>query len=248
MIKTSRRHSPGRDRVVLLTGAGKGLGRATADALAKAGANLVLVSRSRKDLIRLRRDHPTARIVLVTGDVARETTARRAVAAALHEFRRLDVLINNAGVLTPRSPLARVRVSDWDRSLAVNLRGPFLFMKHALAILVRRRSGLVINVSSGAGRRPAPMWGPYAVSKAGLESLTRLTDAETRERGVRAVTVNPGGVRTRMRAKAYPNEDPATLPAPEAVAAMIASVALGSTPIPANGDVDFQTWRSRGKR
>jgi NAD(P)-dependent dehydrogenase (short-subunit alcohol dehydrogenase family) len=99
--------------------------------------------------------------------------------------------------------------------MAVNLRGPFLCMRAVLPQMLALRHGSIITISSGAGKREAPFWGPYAVSKFGIEGLTLLVAGETRTSGVRVNAVNPGGVRTAMRAMAYPTEDPRTLPTPE---------------------------------
>ena len=211
-------------KVAVITGAASGIGRAAALAFAAAGASVSLLTRSDSDHAALRSVLPAGSL-LTAGDVSDEKTVRNLVQTTLENLAVIDVVVNNAGVLTPRAPLVDVSPADWDRSLAVNLRGPFLLMKHVLPVLRARRSGLIINVSSGAGRRAAPTWGPYAVAKSGLEALSALAAAENKDAGVTIVTVDPGGTRTKMRAAAYPDEDPDTLPTPEDVAAWLVEVA-----------------------
>jgi NAD(P)-dependent dehydrogenase (short-subunit alcohol dehydrogenase family) len=111
--------------------------------------------------------------------------------------------------------LHQIRIPEWDLTMAVNLRGPFLCMRAVLPHMLAQQQGSIIMVSSGAGKREAPGWGAYAVSKFGVEGLTLMAAGETRAQGIRVNAVNPGGMRTAMRALAYPDEDPLTLPTPE---------------------------------
>ena len=211
-------------KVAVITGAASGIGRAAARAFGEAGARVSLLTRTAEDHAALRAELPAGSL-MAAGDVSDEKTVRNLVHATLENLAGIDVVVNNAGVLTPRAPLTEVTPADWDRSLAVNLRGPFLMMKYALPVLRARGSGLVLNISSGAGRRPAPTWGPYGVAKAGLEALTALAAAENQDVGIAIVSIDPGGTRTKMRAAAYPEEDPETLPTPDEVAAWLVEIA-----------------------
>lgn len=196
--------------MAVVTGAGRGLGKAIADALTAEGAEVVGASRS-------------------TGtDVSREADVARLFQDTLERHRRLDLLVNDAGILTPRKPLAEVTLAEWRESLAVNLTGVFLCMRQALRVMTG--GGLIINVASGVSNRAAPTWGPYAAAKWGVEGLSRLAAEEAKEAGVRVVSVNPGRTRTSMRAAAYPDEDPQTVKTPEETARFFVAVACGEVP------------------
>ncbi len=228
--------------VAIVTGAGRGLGRAVALRFAREGARIVICSRTPKDVetvaIEIRREG--GEVLALKADVSQERDVDRLVAMTLGTFSKIDVLVNNAGVLTPKAPIDRVKVTDWETTMAVNLRGPFLCIRAVLPHLRTQRSGSIINVSSGAGKRPAPLWGPYAVSKFGIEGLTALVAEEARADGVRANAVNPGGTRTTMRAAAYPEEDPGQLPAPEELAGLFVYLACE-----ASRDVTGQSIQGR---
>ena len=214
-------------RVAIVTGASRGVGRAVAVRFAREGARVVICSRTPKDVEavakEIRRDGGD--VLAVKADVSQERDVDRLAAMTLERFLRIDVLVNNAGVLTPRAAIERVRVTDWDLTMAVNLRGPFLCMRAILPHLRAQRSGSIINVTSGAGKRASPLWGPYAVSKFGIEGLTALVAEETRADGIRVNAVNPGGTRTDMRSAAYPQENPQSLPAPEDLAGVFVYLA-----------------------
>lgn len=230
-----------KDKVVVITGAGKGIGRAVAKAFAKEGASLALISRTLADLKSLEKELPKNTPLLTTaGDVAHEPTVFRFVRDVIKKFLRIDCLINNAGILTAKARIYEVETNDWDETLRVNLRGPFLMMKHVLPHMIAQRSGSVINVSSGAGKRDAPEWGPYAVSKFGVEGLTKVAAAEVKSFGVRVNAVNPGGTRTRMRAAAYPQENPLSLPTPEEVATFFLQLASDKSKAVTGQSLDYQ--------
>jgi NAD(P)-dependent dehydrogenase (short-subunit alcohol dehydrogenase family) len=130
-------------------------------------------------------------------------------------FGRLDVLVNNAGILGAHAPIAEYPDDEWDAVIAANLTAVFRLTKAALPLMPR--GGSIINVSSSVGRVGRAGWGAYSVSKFGVEGLSQVLADELRERGIRVNTVNPGGTRTAMRAAAYPDEDPRTLPSPDDV-------------------------------
>ena len=143
--------------------------------------------------------------------------------AALNErWGKLDILVGNAGVLGPLSPLGHVQPKQWDEVIAVNLTANFRLIRSLDPLLRRSDAGRVVLLSSGAARVCRAYWGPYAISKAGLEALARTYAAEVVETTpIRVMLVNPGPLRTRMRAAAMPGEDPATLKTPEDIAPKI---------------------------
>ncbi len=208
-------------KVVLVTGASRGIGKAVAEALRAGGAEVIGIARSGGC------------------DVSRESDVEELFAAIHRRFGRLDVLVNNAGILTPRKPMVEVTAQEWDDTMAVNLRGVFLCTRAALRLMIPQRSGLVINLSSGVGKRGAAEWGPYAVSKWGVEGFTRTVAEEVRNQGIKIVAVNPGGTRTAMRARAYPDEDPRQLKTPGELAKFFVSLVAGEVLFENGDSIDY---------
>ena len=216
------------DRIALVTGASRGIGAVTALALARAGAHVVAVARTVGGLEELddaiRADGGAA--TLVPLDMKdRDGIAR--LGAALHErFGRLDVLVGNAGMLGPVSPLGHVEPKAWDDVIAVNLTANWQLIRCMDPLLQKSDAGRVVFVSSGAATNVRAYWGPYAVSKAALDVLARTYAAETATTAIRVNLFNPGPLRTKMRAQAMPGEDPETLETPEAAADKIVDLCL----------------------
>lgn len=230
--------------VAIITGASRGLGRAVTLRFAREGASVAICSRTPKDVEVLAKEvrRLGSDALAVKADVSQERDVDRLVAMTLQALGHVDVLVNNAGVLTPRAPIDQVKVTDWDLTMAVNVRGPFLCMRAVLPHMRPRRRGSIINVSSGAGKRPAPLWGPYAVSKFGIEGLTALAAEEMRADGIRVNAVNPGGTRTTMRSQAYPEEDPAQLPPPEDLTGIFAYLASEASRDVTGLSLDARDW------
>ncbi|MBI2369450.1 MAG: SDR family oxidoreductase [Deltaproteobacteria bacterium] len=189
-----------KDRVAVLTGAGRGIGRAVALAYAQEDASLVLAARTTSELEATAADvRGLGRPCLaVPCDVAQEDQVQALVDRALKEFGRIDVLVSNAGVMTSPAPLAELEIRKWDYTLNVNLRGTFLCARAVLPSMLRQRGGSIITVSSMMGHGIYPRHGAYVVSKWGVETLTRVLAEEVRGSGVRVNAVDPGVVATRM--------------------------------------------------
>jgi NAD(P)-dependent dehydrogenase (short-subunit alcohol dehydrogenase family) len=204
-----------RDKVVMITGASRGLGRALALAFAQEGANLVLNSRNADSLDPVAREAEDTgvEVQVFPGDVSRSTHVEKLVDAAVERFGRIDVLVNNAGLLGPRVPIVEYPEDEWRQVLDANLTAPFLLSK--VVIPNMPEGGSIINVTSGVSIEGRAEWGAYSVSKFGLEGLTQILAAELQDRGIRVNSVDPGGMRTEMRAAAYPDEDPTTRITPE---------------------------------
>jgi NAD(P)-dependent dehydrogenase (short-subunit alcohol dehydrogenase family) len=223
------------DKTVLITGAGRGIGRALALGFAREGANLVLCSRTKTELNLAAAEAAAlgARVRSQTCDVTVPAQVAGLVATGVKEFGRIDVLINNAGILGPIKPLAEVSDADWKAVLAANLDSVFYVTREVLrASMLPRAKGCVINVSSGQGRKASAGWGAYAASKFGLEGLTQVWAAEGKGNGVRFYSVNPTATRTRMRAQAVPDEDPASLKAPETTVEAFLTLASDECAVP----------------
>ncbi len=187
-------------KVAMITGGARGIGRTVAEAFAKEGASVAICARTASELQEtedtIRREG--GRVLALVCDVSRVEPVEAFVKQTLEAFGRIDILVNNAGVLTRRASLKDVTVEEWDYVMAVNLRGPFLMTRAVLPHMLERRQGSIINVSSGLGRMSLPGWGPYGVSKWGLEGLTRYLADELEGSGIRVNAVSPGMVRTRM--------------------------------------------------
>jgi NAD(P)-dependent dehydrogenase (short-subunit alcohol dehydrogenase family) len=204
-----------RGKVVMITGASQGLGKALTLACAEEGANLVISSRNAGSLdpVAEEAEGSGVKVLAIPGDVSRSTHVEMLVEAALERFGRIDVLVNNAGLLGPRVPIEEYPEDEWRKVLEANLTGPFLVARAVVPYMPE--GGSIVNVTSGVSIEGRPRWGAYSVSKFGVEGLTQILAAELEERGIRVNSVDPGGMRTQMRAAAYPDEDPNTLVAPE---------------------------------
>ncbi|MDX6381128.1 MAG: hypothetical protein QOI57_2152 [Rubrobacteraceae bacterium] len=204
-----------RGKAVMITGASRGLGKALALAYAREGANLIINSRNADSLDPVAREAEGTGVEVLAfpGDVSRSTHVEKLVGAAVDQFGRIDVLVNNAGVLGPRVPIEEYPEDEWRKALEANLTGPFLLTKAVIPHMPE--GGSIINVTSGVSIEGRAEWGAYSVSKFGLEGLTQILAAELKDRGIRANSVDPGGMRTEMRAAAYPDEDPTTRITPE---------------------------------
>ncbi len=203
------------DKVVMITGATRGLGRALALAFSREGANLVITSRNEDALkpVAEETEGAGAEVLAIAVDVSESEDVEKLVKAAAERFGRIDVLVNNAGLLGPRVPIAEYPEDEWRKVLEANLTGPFLLSKAVISHMPE--GGSIVNITSGVSIEGRPRWGAYSVSKFGLEGLTQILAAELEERGIRANSVDPGSMRTEMRAAAYPDEDPMTLITPE---------------------------------
>jgi NAD(P)-dependent dehydrogenase (short-subunit alcohol dehydrogenase family) len=215
-------------RIALITGASRGIGYATALALAKAGAHLVALARTVGGLEELddaiRGLDGTATLVPLD---LKDYAGIDRLALALHErFQRVDVLVGNAGILGPLSPLGHVEAAAWDEVMAVNVTANWRLIRAMDPLLRRSDAGRVVFLTSGVEAPAVAYWGPYAASKAALEVLALTYAAETATTPVRVNLFAPGPIRTRMRAQAMPGEDPMTLEAPDKAADKIVELCL----------------------
>jgi NAD(P)-dependent dehydrogenase (short-subunit alcohol dehydrogenase family) len=218
-------------RVALVTGASRGIGRAVALALAASGAHVVAMARTQSaleeldDAIRALRPEAENPATLVPCDLRDHAAIDRLGEALHHRWGRLDVLVANAGALGPLSPLHHVDPKQWDEVFSLNVTANWRLIRALDPLLRQSPAGRAVFVTSAAASRAElrAYWGPYAVSKAALDALARTYAAETVNTSlIRVMLVNPGPMRTRMRASAMPGEDPASLRTPEELAPKIA--------------------------
>jgi NAD(P)-dependent dehydrogenase (short-subunit alcohol dehydrogenase family) len=183
-------------KVVVITGATRGLGRALADGLARLGHRVVGCGRSVEEVDRLRREIGPADTFDVV-DVASDGAVKAWADTFLTRFGPPDLLVNNAAVINPSAPLWEVSADDFDRVIDVNIKGVANVIRHVVPAMVARGKGMVVNLSSGWGRSVAPEVAPYCASKWAIEGLTRAL-AEELPRGLGAVSLNPGIIDTEM--------------------------------------------------
>jgi NAD(P)-dependent dehydrogenase (short-subunit alcohol dehydrogenase family) len=223
-------------KTVLITGASRGIGRATALAFAREGAHLILIARTRGGLEEADDEVKAAggSATLVEMDLT-DAAKLDALGPSLHQrFPHLDVLIANAAILGPMTPLTHVSAKDWTSVIDINLTVNWRLIRTLDPLLQRAPAGRAVFVTSSLARSCKAYWGPYAVTKAGLEALVKVYAKEVATTALRANLLDPGAVRTAMRAKAMPGENPEVLPPPSAIAPIILSMALPS--YDANGE------------
>lgn len=229
------------DRVIMVSGGSRGLGRALTRRYVEEGASVSICARSEEDLGEVA-DHVRAaggRCLAIPADVSSADDVERWFEATSATFGRIDAVVNNASVLGPLVPVKEHPEDAWRRVMEVNLTGAFLCARAAVPRL-RRTAGSLIHVSSGVGDHGRPEWGAYCVSKNGLEALSEMLAGELADDGVRSNVVDPGAMRTEMRAAAYPEEDPGEVPAPYRITDVFVYLASGRS-----GDVSGQRFRAQ---
>ena len=188
------------DKVALITGGGRGIGKAIALAYAREGAKLAICARTAGEI------EETAKEIKALGtdclavvcDVSLEEPVSKLIEKVQESFGRIDILINNAGVMTRPAPIAELEVKKWDYTMNVNLRGPFLVTRAVLPLMMGQKGGAIINVSSSIGRGAYANFGAYAVSKWGIEGFTQTLAVEVRSYNIRVNSVEPGYVATKL--------------------------------------------------
>ena len=192
-----------KDKVAIVTGASTGIGRAIALGLAGQGAHVVInYNRSAAAATEVfsQLKEMGRRSLLVQGDLALEEDVKKLVSATLDGFDRIDILVNNAGLRTfvvtgtDYCPVVKMEIKDWDRMIAVNLRGPFMMTKAVLPQMIKQRQGSIMNISSNAGYKPVPGKSAYTASKHALEGFTKALAVEVKEFNIRVNTLAPGGM------------------------------------------------------
>jgi NAD(P)-dependent dehydrogenase (short-subunit alcohol dehydrogenase family) len=228
-----------------VTGASRGIGRAVALAFAKAGAHVVITARSLGALETLDDEIQAAggAATLLQLDLKRGDRVDQLGPTLYQRWQHLDILVANAGILGPLSPLGHTTEDGFLSTIDINLNANWRLIRTLDPLLKRSDAGRAIFVTSGAASGKYAYWGAYAASKAGLEALVKTWAEELANTPVRANLINPGATRTQMRAKAFPGEDPETLPTPEDLVPLF--LELASPGCHRNGDViNFRDWRA----
>ncbi len=235
--------APLKDRLALVTGASRGIGRAVALGLAKAGAHVIATARSLPGLESLDDEIQSTggQATLLQLDLRKGDRIDQLGPTLYQRWKHLDILVANAGILGPLSPLGHTTDDGFLATIDVNLTANWRLIRTLDPLLKRSDAGRAIFVSSGASSGKYAYWGPYAASKAGLEALVKSWATELASTNVRANLINPGATRTAMRAKAFPGEDPMTLPPPDALVPLF--LELASPACTLNGTVvNYRDW------
>jgi len=209
-------------QVAVVTGAGTGIGRATAATLARQGAAVVAVARTAANLESIAAEIRAAggQALAVPTDVAEERRVARLVERTLAEYGQIDILVNNAGT-NVRAPIHQIKTEDWRTILDSNATGTFLCTRAVVPYMMERKSGKIINVSSGAGKRGSATRAAYSAAKFGVVGFGQAVQADLKEYGITVSVVLPGPIDTPLRRRNVPGEDPAILIGPETVADVI---------------------------
>ncbi len=211
------------NRVALVTGASRGLGASAAVALAREGAHIIAMARTEGGLTEL--DDQIKAVggsaTLVPCDIKDFAAIDRLGAAIFERWKKLDILVGNAGILGKLTPLPHVDQKMWDDVMAVNVTANYRLIRSLDPLLRASDAGRAVFVTSGLAQKCWAYWGPYSISKAALEAMVKTYAAETATTALKVNCFSPGATRTKMRATAMPGEDPETLPHPDEVAAQI---------------------------
>ena len=210
------------NRVAIITGGGRGIGRATALAFAAEGADIVLAARTDSEISAVAEEVRALgrRALAIPTDVQHKAAVDAMAAQTLETFGKVDILVNNAGVAI-HNPIPKIREEDWDVTMAVNLKGVFLCTQAVFGLMCEQQSGHIVNVSSVSGKYGHVNGGAYCASKFAVVGFTETTNNEGRTHGVKASVVCPGPVDTKMRRDNHPDDVIEHLTLPEDVAALI---------------------------
>ena len=217
-------------KVALVTGASRGLGRAAALTLAKQGAHIIATARTQGGLEELDDEIKAvgSSATLVPMDIMDYPAIDRLGAAIFERWKKLDILIGNAGLLGKLTPLPHIEPKSWDDVMAVNVTANYRLIRSMDPLLRLAPHGRAIFVTSGLAQKCFPYWGTYSISKAALEAMVKTYAAEMETSSVRANCFSPGPTRTKMRATAMPGEDPMSIPSADEVSAQILAMCLES--------------------
>lgn len=208
-------------KVALVTGGGRGIGRAIALALSGEGCDVAIASRTLSEVQGVAREiGKSVRAMAIQADVSEPEDVDRMVEDTLRTFGRINVFVNNAGVAIFK-PIPELTLEDWDRTMAVNLRGAFLCTQKVADVMIKQRSGSIITICSSASRKAYPNQAAYVASKHGLLGLTKGLNLELKPYGIKVHAICPGGVDTRLTADARPGTDRSDWMQPDDIAHVV---------------------------
>lgn len=239
-------------RIALVTGASRGIGRACAIALARAGAHVVAAARTQGALEELDdeiRTQTSATATLTPFDLVDGGAIDRLGGAVFERFGRLDILVHAAATLGMPTPVSHLDPRDWAKVVSINLTATYRLIRSFEPLLKASDAGRAVFFTTGVVARPRAFFGAYAATKAGVEGLVRCWADEIENTPVRALIINPGPMRTRMRAEAFPGENPETLPAPDEITPLVLELISGAaSPAASMATINFADWKAARTR
>jgi NAD(P)-dependent dehydrogenase (short-subunit alcohol dehydrogenase family) len=225
-------------RVVLVTGASSGLGLSLTENFRAQGDTVYGITKTKRHWVEAKKRLQRFKALrLIQADLSREEAVKKLFGRIRKEKGRIDILINNAGYANRPSPFEKEPLKELNQNLSGNLISVFLMCKHALPFFKKQRAGWIINVSSMAGKRAVPLLATYSASKFGVLALTQSLAKEHAEGGFQCITVCPGGMNTRMRAKLFGKDEAARQQSPDFVAGKIMEIIDGKIEVPSGGDI-----------
>jgi len=228
--------------VVVITGASGGIGAAFAEAIAAAGANVVLCSRNEAALssecAEIKKGKRACSFSVV--DVTKKAQVKSFIDKVIKDHGRLDCLINNAGAIHPKKPIESLSEEEYQACMATNTDGVFYFLQAVVPVMKKQNQGIIINISSGAGKKGYPGLSAYSASKFAVQGLTESVAKELESTPVRCIAICPGGVNTPMRAAVFGQEDAARQQSAVAVAEIVRDIILGKVKVPNGADVQIR--------
>jgi NAD(P)-dependent dehydrogenase (short-subunit alcohol dehydrogenase family) len=236
-----------KDRVAIITGAGRGIGRETAIDFAREGANVVLVSRSEKELSEVASEVEKlgTSALVATCDIAMEEEVKKVFEKAVSCFGRVDIVVANAGIHL-RKPVIETTTEEWDEMMAINLRGTFLYCREAAKIMIEQNYGKIIIVSSESGKKGSAFQGAYCTSKFGQIGFTEVLQDELKDYNINVNAVLPSATNTKLLRDSYPEVNHSLLLKPEQIAKVITFVASDN----ASGvkGASYEVWGAQNMR
>ena len=232
-----------KDKIILVTGGSKGIGKGLTKIFLKEGAKVIICARNEHELSKTVKEiNNEAELSSLRADLKNLNDIALITEHIYNKHARLDVLVNNASILGVKSKIEDYPEDTWKDVIDINLNAQFYLTKSLIPLLKKSKNGSIINVSSTVGRKGRYDWGAYSASKFGLEALTQILSQELAEFNIRSNSVNPGGTRTEMRANAYPKEDPLTLPTPEEISPVFVYLASDASKGVTGREFDAREW------
>lgn len=236
-----------KDKIAIVTGAGRGIGRETAIDFAKEGASIALVSRSEKELSEVASEIEKigTEALIATGDIAKEEDVKKVFEKTVSSFGRVDIVVANAGIHLRKSVIDTT-IEEWDEMMAINLKGTFLYCKEAAKIMIKQNYGKIIIVSSESGKKGSAFQGAYCTSKFGQIGFTEVLQDELKDYNINVNAVLPSATNTKLLRDSYPEVNHSLLLKPEQIAKVITFVASDN----ASGvkGASYEVWGAQNLR
>ncbi|MFH1182155.1 MAG: SDR family oxidoreductase [Candidatus Woesearchaeota archaeon] len=236
-----------KNKIAIVTGGSRGLGAAMSECLAESGASVVICSNNQKELDgECRKISEKGRCFCYNVDVSQPEQVKGFISSVMKAHGRIDILINNAGVTHPKKPVEEISDEEYEKCLQVNTASVFYFLREAVPIMKKQCSGIIVNISSGAGKKGYPGLSIYSASKFAVQGLTESVAKEIEKTPVKCIAICPGGINTEMRASIFGKEDAERQQSPYAVAKIVRDIIVGKVSVPNGADVQVRNGEITG--